>query len=96
MNTHHATISVSPALGKQIQMLARHEDKTVNELLRAALRTYRKANEEPTPALLRALKQSEKDVKTGRVSPSFTTAKDAIAWLDDSSAIYANGDKVHK
>ncbi len=41
------------------------------------------------------LKKSEEDVKAGRVSPTFTNAKDAIAWLNDPHAKLKNGDTVH-
>ncbi|MGI8419058.1 MAG: hypothetical protein ACR2LN_00265 [Candidatus Levyibacteriota bacterium] len=50
--------------------------------------------EEPSEYMIEMLKKSEEDVKAGRVSPSFTNAKDAIDWLDDPKAAYANGDKV--
>ena len=51
-------------------------------------------DEIPNQWLTNALKESEADVKAGRVSPAFTNAKDAIAWLDNQNARYANGDKV--
>lgn len=51
-------------------------------------------DEIPNQYLIKALKQSEKDVKAGKVSPAFTNAKDAISWLDNPKASYANGDKV--
>lgn len=50
--------------------------------------------EEPSEYMIESLRKSEEDVKAGRVSPTFTNAKDAIAWLDDPNASYANGDKV--
>ncbi|MGH7202993.1 MAG: hypothetical protein ACREHC_00945 [Candidatus Levyibacteriota bacterium] len=50
--------------------------------------------EEPSEYGIAMLKKSEEDVKAGRVSPTFTNAKDAIAWLDDPNASYANGNKV--
>ena len=52
------------------------------------------ASEEPTQYLLNALKESEGDVKAGRVSPKFKTAKDSIRWLNDPNATYQNGDRV--
>lgn len=69
----------------------------VNALLKQIARTRRltlSIEEEPTYYMLDSLKKSEEDVKAGRVSPSFTNAKDAIAWLDDPNASYANGNKV--
>lgn len=69
----------------------------VNSLLKQIARTKRlnlDLEENPTPYMIDSLKKSEEDVKAGRVSPSFTNAKDAIAWLADPNATYANGDKV--
>lgn len=69
----------------------------VNALLKQIVRTKHltlSMEEKPTPYMLESLKKSEEDVKAGRVSPAFTNAKDAIAWLDNSNASYANGNKV--
>ena len=52
--------------------------------------------EEPSDYMIQELKKSEEDVKAGRVSPSFTNAKDALTWLDDPNATYANGNKVRE
>ncbi|MBU1088990.1 type II toxin-antitoxin system RelB/DinJ family antitoxin [Patescibacteria group bacterium] len=35
-----------------------------------------------TPWAIKQLKESETDYKKGRISPSFTSAKDAIKWLE--------------
>lgn len=43
---------------------------------------FEMVSEEPTQYLLDALKESEEDVKAGRVSPTFTNAKEASAWLN--------------
>jgi len=37
--------------------------------------------EKPSDWLLKQLAESEEDIKKGRVSPSFSNAKDAIKWL---------------
>lgn len=41
---------------------------------------------EPTPYLKRLLKQSEKDVKEGYVSPAFNNFADLDAWLENPDA----------
>lgn len=38
------------------------------------------------------LRRADEDVQAGRVSPAFTTAEEAAAWLDDPHARYQNGD----
>ncbi|MGH8651208.1 MAG: type II toxin-antitoxin system RelB/DinJ family antitoxin [Burkholderiales bacterium] len=69
----------------------------VNALLKQIARRKRLTldlDETPNQYMIESLKKSEEDIKAGRVSPSFTNAKDAISWLDDPNASYANGDKV--
>jgi addiction module RelB/DinJ family antitoxin len=69
----------------------------VNAMLKQIARTRSltlSLDETPNQATIEALNQSETDVKAGRVSPTFTNAKDAIAWLHDPDASYENGDKV--
>lgn len=69
----------------------------VNTLLKHIVRTKRLTltlDETPNQYMIESLKKSEEDVKAGRVSPGFTNAKDAIAWLNDPNASYANGDKI--
>ena len=53
-------------------------------------------DETPNQYMIDALKESEEDVKAGRVSPAFRNVKDAIAWLNDPDASYDNGDKVRE
>ena len=70
----------------------------VNAMLKQIARTRSwtlSLDETPNQAAIEAMKQSEEDVKAGRVSPSFTNAKDAMAWLNDPEARFQNGDKVH-
>ena len=43
-----------------------------------------------TSYMTRALKQAKKEVERGFVSPGFDKASDAIAWLKDPKAKYAN------
>jgi addiction module RelB/DinJ family antitoxin len=70
----------------------------VNAMLKQVSRTKKlelSMDETPSPWMIEALRESEADEKAGRVSPVFAAAHDAIAWLDDPNASYANGDKVH-
>lgn len=48
------------------------------------------AEPKPSQYALDMLKESEEDFKSGRVSPNFDNAKDAIAWLNDKNRKYAN------
>ena len=71
----------------------------VNAMLKQIARTKRltlSLDETPNQYMIESLKQSEEDVTAGRVSPGFTNAKDAIAWLNDPDARYENGDTVYE
>lgn len=59
-----------------------------------ALLKHEQKEEQLSDWAIRELKESEEDVKAGRVSPSFDNTHDAIAWLDDPNARYKNGDRV--
>lgn len=48
------------------------------------IQTKKKRAEEPSKYLIKAMKQAEKDWKSGNVSPAFDNAEDAIAWLHKS------------
>lgn len=47
----------------------------------------------PSDHLKRELDEAEEDIRAGRVSPTFTNAKDAIAWLHKGTKSHAR--KVH-
>lgn len=69
----------------------------INSYLTQIIRTKTtvlSAKEEPTQYMLDSLKESEEDIKLGRVSPGFYNADDAIAWLNNPNARLKNGDKV--
>ncbi|MEK7513953.1 MAG: type II toxin-antitoxin system RelB/DinJ family antitoxin [Patescibacteria group bacterium] len=66
----------------------------INGFLKTLIRTKKIEfdinNEEPSEYLIQSLKQSEVDYKAGRVSPAFDSIEEAMAWLDDKNAKYAN------
>ena len=66
----------------------------INGYLRQLIRTktiiFSAAEEIPNAYMRKALKESEADIKAGRVSPHFTNAKDAIAWLNQKRPKYGN------
>ncbi len=66
----------------------------LKQFVRTKTVTFSVASEQPSTYLLKSLKESEDDIKAGRVSSSFTNARDAIAWLNDPNAVYENGNKV--
>lgn len=102
MNTAVIITKTEPQVKLKAQKVAKDLGLTLSSLINAWLRqliktktvVFSAADEEPTQYLLDALRESEEDIKVGRVSPSFDNAKDAIAWLEDPKAAYKNGDRV--
>lgn len=61
----------------------------LKQIIRTKTVTFSASDEEPTEYLLQMLKESREDIKTGRVSPFFSNAKEAARWLDNSHRKYA-------
>jgi len=101
MNTAVINIKTNPEVKAKAQKVAEELGFSLSSLINGYLKHLVKTktvhfntSEEPTEYLIQALKESEKDIKAGRVSPSFDNSEDSIKWLNDPSARYANGDKI--
>ena len=98
MNTAVVNVKVEPEVKRQAQKVADELGLSLSaiikgylkELIRTKTVTFSANKEEPTDYLLQSLKESEEDIKAGYVSPTFTNAEDAIEWLNDPQAKYAN------
>jgi len=76
-----------------VEKLGLNLSAVINAYLRQLIRTETVSfslSEEPTDYLLQALEESQKDIKKGFVSPAFDNAKEALKWLKDPKAKYAN------
>ncbi|MBI2309715.1 type II toxin-antitoxin system RelB/DinJ family antitoxin [Candidatus Collierbacteria bacterium] len=90
MNTAVMTIKTDPDLKAQVQKIAADLGFSLSSLVNAYLKQLARTKsvffsavpEEPSEYLIKALKESEIDRKTGRTSPAFSNAADAIAWLE--------------
>ncbi|KKR86352.1 hypothetical protein A2875_00775 [Candidatus Gottesmanbacteria bacterium RIFCSPHIGHO2_01_FULL_46_14] len=99
MNTAVVNVKVDPKIKKQAQKVAEALGLSLSSVVNAYLRQLIKTRRvefsdvrlEPTPYTKRMLRQSEKDIKAGYVSPVFENVEDSIAWLDDPDAKYQNG-----
>ena len=96
MNTAVINIKTNPVIKTKAQAVAKELGFSLSSLVNAYLKhlvktktVYFSASEEPTPYLLEKLKESKEDIKAGRVSPSFSSAEDAIAWLDNPKRKYS-------
>ena len=88
MNSAVVNIKIEPQVKREAQKLAEKLGLPLSALIKSYLKQIIRAqevvltvSEEPTEYLLKALKESEKDIKAGRVT-SFDNAKDAISWLN--------------
>ena len=89
MNTAVINIKTQPLVKKQAQQITQSLGLTlssaINAFLKDLIRTktvYFSLNETPSKYLIRQLNRSQEDIKRGRVSPTFSNAKDAIKWLN--------------
>lgn len=102
MNTAVISTKIDPQTKKRAQEVARELGIPLSVVIKATLKQFIKTktvefsarDERPSPYLIRTIKQSEKDWKKGRVSPTFDNPEDAIAWLNDPKAKYRNGARV--
>ncbi len=89
MNTAVINIKTNPEIKAQAKQVAEELGFNLSSLINAYLRQLVKtktvnfsvSDEVPTEYLLNMLKESEEDIKKGRVSPFFSNADDAIDWL---------------
>lgn len=89
MNTAVINIKTEPKLKIQAQQVASELGFSLSSLINGYLKTLVKTktiffsthNEEPTEYLLKALKESDNDIKNGRVY-SFDQPNDAVSFLD--------------
>ena len=98
MNTAVVNVKVNPLVKKEAQKVAEELGLSLSALVNGYLKqlirnktvVFSSLEEEPTDYLLEALRQSKEDIKTGKVSPMFTTADDATVWLNNPKKKYAS------
>ena len=90
MNTAVVNVKVDPNVKKEAQKVAKDLgislSGVINGFLKHLVRTktiHFSLSEEPSDYLIESIKEAQKDIKEGWVSPSFTNAEDAIAWLNN-------------
>lgn len=96
MQTAVINIKTEPKIKKQAHEIAKNLGFSLSSLIDGYLRQLIRTKavdfrlEEPSEYMIKSLNEAEADIKAGRVSPSFDNTKDAIAWLHDPKAKYAN------
>lgn len=89
MNTAVINIKTNPQTKAKAQALAKELGLSLSALLNGFLHQFIKTkkvtfdtSEEPSDYLIHAMKSAEKNRKSGKSSPVFDNAEDAIAWLE--------------
>lgn len=77
--------AVASDMGIDLSVLVKSCLKTLVKQKRADFRS-----EVPSDFFIRSLKQAEKDIAEGYVSPTFDNPKDMIAWLHGPNRKYKN------
>lgn len=97
MNATSIHIKIEEHIKDQAQKTADELGLSLSAVVKALLKQFIRTkqlsvgiHEIPNDYLLHSLKQSDEDIKKGRVSPSFDNAKDAIAWLHNPKRKYQN------
>ena len=90
MNTAVVITKTDPEVKEQAQRVAKKLgislSSLVNAYLKQIVRTRRvefTLEEEPSEYLVKTIKQAEENYRTGKTSPAFTKAKDAVKYLDE-------------
>ena len=99
MKTEIINFKVDKATKRQAQKMAKQLGISLSSVINGYLKHFIKTKEvhftlEPTEYLKRALRESERDIREGKISPAFKTVEEEIAWLNDPHARYADGSKV--
>lgn len=97
MNTAVINIRTDARVKSEAQKTAEKLGFSLSSLINGFLKSLIKTKtvhfavkEEPSEYLIKALKESEEDIKAGRVSPTFDNVEDALKWLDNPKRKYAN------
>lgn len=97
MLTAVVNVKTNPQIKKQAQKIASELgfslSALINGYLNQLVRTktiHFSAAEVPSKWMIKNLKESGADIKSGRVSPKFDNAEDATAWLRNPKKKYAN------
>lgn len=89
MNTVVINIKTEPQIKEKAQKVASEMGLTLTAVINRYLKHFVETKEitfygeeEPSPYLIKAMKQAKKDLETGKTSPAFDNAEDAIKWLE--------------
>lgn len=88
MNNAVITLKTESELKNKAMKLADELGFSLSSLINAYLKHFVRTEtvnftleEEPSEWMIKQLAESKKDIKAGRISPTFTDAKSAVKWL---------------
>ena len=99
MSTAIINIKTNAKVKAQAQKIAAEFGLSLSGILNAYLRDLIRnkeinfklpKEEEPTQYMLDSLREAQEEFERGDVSPAFSDAKSAIAWLNDPNRKYEN------
>jgi len=97
MSTSVITVKIDTKTKKDFKKIAEKLGMPISSLIRGFITNLIKTrrveytlDEEPTQYLMDAIRESEEDIKEGRVSPPFDNAEDAIKRLENPKKKYGN------
>ena len=97
MQTAVVNIKVDPEVKKKAQQVAEELGFSLSAVLTGFMKKFIREKgfsfsleQEYSEHFIKSMKESEKDIKKGFVSPSFDNVEDAIAWLDNPKRKYVN------
>jgi len=99
MNTAILNVRTDKKIKKQAMKVASDLGFSLSTLVNAYLRNLVRTKKvhfsddvqlEPTPYTKRMIRIAQKEIKQGKVSPTFTNANDMIAWLNNPKQKYAH------
>lgn len=77
--TKRAAMKTADDLGLPLSVVIK---AFLKQFIRTKSVTFGLTSEEPSEYLQSIISQAEKNLKTGKHSPTFNTGKDAVAWLE--------------
>lgn len=77
--TKKEAMATADALGLPLSVVVK---AFLKQFIRTKTVTFSIRDEVPSQYLIDSIKQGEKDIKEGNVSPAFKTGKEAVDWLE--------------
>lgn len=85
---NQSTFVTKAEYDKLVRRVAKLEQQVTKSKKRKAKAADRQPEGTPTPYMKRMLAQADREVREGKISPTFTNVDNALAWLHDPKRKY--------